>query len=830
MKFPFNPAQIHRIFDISLRNTYKHNKDALSLIIGANDGITDDTLSGYTLGFNWKAIYVEPLPEHIAKLKQNISKSYKSGRARIAEVALSEIEGDLDFAYIPDDVITKNNLDPNIKGMSGFYPPRNGFASDPVTKVLFDQYHVKTKIPVIPISKLCEEYYIDHIDYIQCDTEGHDYDILKHFNFQKYKPKMLKVEIGSIDNDTQIKFFKLFADNNYTVAPTGHQDAIAIHNDHLDYLKKNKRWAEVLLLEDEHIESPQNFDNDVDTDNYITIDRQTKKKNLTIVTGLWDIKRDTLSNSFNRSFQTYLDRFEELLKIEHPMVIFTESKLVPFIESRRSMANTRIFVKEVDDLKRWFAFYEQVQNIRNNPEWRSIASWLGESTQANLEMYNPIVMSKMFFLNDAQTLNIFQTDKYVWIDAGITNTVHWGYFTHDKVLYNLEEYLQKFLMVSFPYSNYEIHGFPEAQMREYANVDKISYVCRGGIFGGEREYIRKVNEIYYGLLADTLSRGLMGTEESVFTIIANKYSDLIDRAEIKEDGLLGTFFENLKNKTVNLVGINRIRPLESIKTNLYVISFNSPTQFRVLCEGYAKEKHFFTHSTRYLLDNSTDLTTTPEYLEVCKEYGFTHIKKDNLGICGGRQFIAEHFDQTGADYYIFLEDDMNINHSDMGLCKNGFTKYVDNLYEKVHKICELNRYDFLKFCFTEFYGDNSTQWAWYNVPKDYRAAIFPEKPYLPTQGLDPNAPKTKFNNICSIDGLPYADGEVYYCNWPQLVSRDGNKKMFLTEKWAHPFEQTWMSYIYQETKKGNIRGAVLLATPVTHYRFHHYDSSARKES
>jgi hypothetical protein len=27
-------------------------------------------------------------------------------------------------------------------------------------------------------------------------------------------------------------------------------------------------------------------------------------------------------------------------------------------------------------------------------------------------------------------------------------------------------------------------------------------------------------------------------------------------------------------------------------------------------------------------------------------------------------------------------------------------------------------------------------------------------------------------------GVPYAVGEVYYCNWPQIVSRTGNKKCF----------------------------------------------------
>jgi hypothetical protein len=97
-------------------------------------------------------------------------------------------------------------------------------------------------------------------------------------------------------------------------------------------------------------------------------------------------------------------------------------------------------------------------------------------------------------------------------------------------------------------------------------------------------------------------------------------------------------------------------------------------------------------------------------------------------------------------------------------------------------------------------------------------------------GLDPNAPRAKYENVKSIDGVPFVSGEVYYCNWPQIVSKKGSKKMFLETTWAHPFEQTWMSYMFQETKKGNLRGGLLLMTPTEHNRFEHYDKELRKES
>ncbi len=47
---------------------------------------------------------------------------------------------------------------------------------------------------------------------------------------------------------------------------------------------------------------------------------------------------------------------------------------------------------------------------------------------------------------------------------------------------------------------------------------------------------------------------------------------------------------------------------------------------------------------------------------------------------------------------------------------------------------------------------------------------------------------------------------------------------------VHPFEQTWMSYMFQKTIEGTLSPAMLLATPTEHNRFEFYDGSLRKES
>jgi hypothetical protein len=337
------------------------------------------------------------------------------------------------------------------------------------------------------------------------------------------------------------------------------------------------------------------------------------------------------------------------------------------------------------------------------------------------------------------------------------------------------------------------------------------------------------------VLNQTLSDGYMGTEESVFSIMLYKHSDLIDYVQIDGNGLISKFCEDLKNDTYevkNAFGKKNINQnLDINKTGLYVITFNSPKQFETLIKSMMEyDSDFIKKTKKFLLDNSSDLSTTPEYLRLCEEHGFEHIKKENLGICGGRQFIAEHFDKTDLDYMLFFEDDMFFYPHKGEVCRNGFNRFVDSLYIKSLEIINKENFDFLKLNYSEFFGDNGTQWSWYNVPQSVREEFWPNKPKLPVQGLDPNAPKAFYNSVVSYKGVPYVTGEVYYCNWPQIVSKPGNKKMFLDTTWGHPFEQTWMSHMYQLTKKNELKPGLLLLTPTEHDRFEHYNRELRKES
>lgn len=546
--------------------------------------------------------------------------------------------------------------------------------------------------------------------------------------------------------------------------------------------------------------------------------------NSTLVTGVWDLDRSQAKEGWARSFDHYLSNFTKLMIAcsDIPMAIFIDPENEKLVWENRNKSNTVVYYHKKEDFSGgFFPFFDKIQSIRNNDQWKDQVGWLRDSSQSSMEYYNPMVMSKMFMLHNAKIFNPFNTDYLFWIDGGLTNTVHPGYFSHDHVIQKIEQIIDKFLFICFPYeTKSEIHGFNIDGMKRYAKNTEVNRVARGGFFGGHKEFISQANGLYYSLLNDSLNEGLMGTEESIFTLMTYLDPDTYNIEPISDNGLISAFFENIKNGETKTQK-TKIMNHTNNDIILYINTFNTPDQLQMLMDSFEKyDNRFIKDTKKYLINNSTDEKCFDQYDQISNKYELSQIKQGNLGVCGGRQLSAEHFADLGSKYMLFFEDDMLLDLSETK-CPFGFNKKITDFYKYIIRLMDIENYDFIKLSFSEFYGHNGEQWAWHNVPEVLRKEYF---------NGSKKRPHTKFNNIKSFSSTPYADGEVYYSNWPHIIGQEGNKKLFLDTKWNSPFEQTWMSHIYTLTKQEKINPAILLASPITHNRVYFYEGSQRKEN
>ena len=157
------------------------------------------------------------------------------------------------------------------------------------------------------------------------------------------------------------------------------------------------------------------------------------------------------------------------------------------------------------------------------------------------------------------------------------------------------QYLDSMLFLSYPYAaEKEIHGFEYQAMNRYAQ-NNVEYVCRGGLFGGHKDFISSANSMYWNLLDTSLKEGLMGTEESIFSIMSYLDPQLYKRYALDENGLIVKFIQALNEDKVELekyqtkfndpIGYYN-KQLD--KTTIYVLAFNFPKQFQTLMDSFEK--------------------------------------------------------------------------------------------------------------------------------------------------------------------------------------------------------------------------------------------------
>ena len=780
------------LYDLALHHIGRNKKDVFVVIIGAMDGVSFDETRGYISVYGWKGLFVEPIPAQFNKLKA----LYDGTGSFCENSAISDHNGKIKMMTIDTSAIDSGVIHPCFGGMSSIYPPKNGLSSEG-DKPVVEKYGSIVEVDCITPETLFNKYDIQEFDIISIDTEGHDWTVLKNIDINKYKPKVIRIEYINISETEQQEAIDFLVKHGYVYNIIGQN---------LDAVKKD--YWESMSVQTKSVE--------------ISKPKIQNKNNITLVTGIWDLGRDALTEGWSRGFDHYREKFIQLLTNtkDTNLIVFIDKEHEDLVWQYRSRENTVVYHQPKEAFNSaFFPFYDQIQHIRKNPAWLNQVGWLSGSTQAKMEWYNPMVMSKMFMLHNAKCFNPFNSTYLYWIDGGITNTVHPGYFSHDKVIDKIPAAYSKFLFICFPYETQtEIHGFDISGMKKYANSDNVNRVARGGFFGGHIDYISQANEIYYGLLRDTLYSGYMGTEESIFTLMTYLHPDMFEFDMIQDNGLISTFFERIKNLDTNIYHAY-------LNTNnnviLYINAFNSPEQLQMVLDSFEKyDKNFLDKTQKILLNNSTKNNLFEKYDVISKKYNFEEIRKGNLGVCGARQLAAQHFKDSGAKYMFFFEDDMLLDLR-KDLCAFGFSKYVYNLYDTLIKIMDTENYDFLKFSFSEFFGHNGEQWSWHNVPLAQKKEYF---------GDINRRPHTKFSKIKSLNQTPYAEGEVYYSNWPHIINQVGNQKLFLDTTWAHPYEQTWMSHIYTLTKQGKVNPAILLASPITHNRVHFYEKEERREN
>lgn len=225
-----------KINDIILHTIGKSVTGASVLKIGACDGVFDDLTWGWISSYDMNVLFVEPITDRCERLKEHCNSL--RGKSTIAQCAVSDKDGHIDMCVIPNEYIGKTTpsglyVHPALYGMSSAWPPKNGLLGQHDSKIL-EEVGQRISVPCKTLASLLRDNPLDIIDILSIDTEGHDWIVLKQFDFDRYRPYWIEVELANLAVDDRRQAIEYLHSSGYHVYSNS-RDGYAVRADVVDW-------------------------------------------------------------------------------------------------------------------------------------------------------------------------------------------------------------------------------------------------------------------------------------------------------------------------------------------------------------------------------------------------------------------------------------------------------------------------------------------------------------------------------------------------------------------------------------------------------------------
>jgi FkbM family methyltransferase len=186
--------------------------------IGANDGRQEDPCYAWIEAFPWRGVLVEPQPALAAALRELHS---RNPRIAVQEALISSESGTATLYFL--------NGGPS--WATGIASLSKEAISTHRHKIEgFDSLLSETMLQTMTLSQLLERHSLSAIDYLQIDTEGHDFEIIKTVDFGRIRPSVICYEHANLSYEDNVACRSLLAREGYHFA-SWLGDTVACHED-----------------------------------------------------------------------------------------------------------------------------------------------------------------------------------------------------------------------------------------------------------------------------------------------------------------------------------------------------------------------------------------------------------------------------------------------------------------------------------------------------------------------------------------------------------------------------------------------------------------------
>lgn len=209
---------------------YANYKNDVNFIqVGSNNGITADPISRFITRKEWRGVLIEPVPYLFNELKKNYS-NYNH-RLIFENSAIANVNGNLKFYRLEKS---------EQEDLPFWYDQLGSFNKDVVLKHRdsvpnFDRLFIEDTVNAITFEDLIKKHSIKKVDFIQIDTEGYDYEILKLIPFSFLNIEFIMFENRHLSDADYKQAINLLESNGYVVG-SYYKDTIAVNRQILPFI------------------------------------------------------------------------------------------------------------------------------------------------------------------------------------------------------------------------------------------------------------------------------------------------------------------------------------------------------------------------------------------------------------------------------------------------------------------------------------------------------------------------------------------------------------------------------------------------------------------
>ena len=193
-----------------LRDYFQQQEDKyISIVmIGANNGQTEDFLIKYLLKPNVKGLLVEPVSSYFNQLAE---KFRANNRLHFVKCAVYHRVCYRSFYRLADDETLPNWT----RGLGSFYKRNVLYHENQVENI--SNLVLTEKVKCVPLSTLLRKYEISEIGILQIDVEGYDYEIIRNFDFSFIRPQIIIVEYLHLTTYQYYSIINILEESGYQV-------------------------------------------------------------------------------------------------------------------------------------------------------------------------------------------------------------------------------------------------------------------------------------------------------------------------------------------------------------------------------------------------------------------------------------------------------------------------------------------------------------------------------------------------------------------------------------------------------------------------------------